>query len=162
MAKTVVKEKEKTEERQGGILWTDPVTDRWGTTAYSTCVVDGLMFRVSPSGRTYCAGPYKPPTPEKGVAGPSPDRHQTQRSGVKEPVPKIDKGKKGYVKPSKAKTPIFGTPQNASKRGRPKKTRNEGKLLKMSHTMTIRQIVKKTGVPRSTVQRILAGQKVLV
>lgn len=60
------------------------------------------------------------------------------------------------AKPLKAKKAIYGT------RGRPKKQCDEENILELAKTMTVREVSQKTGVPRSTVSRILNGQKVLL
>lgn len=85
--------------------------------------------------------------------GPVPNPHEQQPSGVTNLVPKI-------IESSNIDLPEnrnFGT-----RRGRPKKEVDEKRIVELSKEMTVREIAEKTGVPRSTVSRIIAGQKVLV
>uniref|UniRef100_A0A6H2A4R5 Uncharacterized protein n=1 Tax=viral metagenome TaxID=1070528 RepID=A0A6H2A4R5_9ZZZZ len=47
---------------QEPIYWIDPYANKKHKDeleSYSTCIIDGYMWRVHPSGRTYCAGKVK-------------------------------------------------------------------------------------------------------
>ena len=57
-----MKTKEKAEEQKNGVLWIDPTIDSKGNNVFMTRVIDGYKYKISASGKTYCAGPYEAKT----------------------------------------------------------------------------------------------------
>jgi len=144
------------------VRWADPYPkkDDRELQGYATCVIDGKGWRVSPSGRTYCIGRVEilPDGTTITVADKPPDSAETNPSVVEDSDPKLNKGKTTNTKDVKAKNNNFG-----SGPGRPKKEFPEDLIKKMfKEKASMREISRKTGVPFSSVQRILAGQRVLV
>ena len=144
------------------IIWVDPYAKKRPEElqTFATCIVDGQGYRISNTGRTYCVGPVtvdgnqRSHVVGKEVTDIVTDAPQTKRPRIAEGGPKIIMGK--TTTPRKVNT--FGPPQ-----GRPKKQTPDEKIKELAgQGRSPREIAKLTRIPRSTVQRIINGQRVLV
>lgn len=152
------------EKRQAPDYWMDPyIRKDKELQAYATFVTGGKGYRVAKNGQTYCIGTIgtggTPATNrEKSVADSNTDHNDSVSSVVEESEPKIKISKTTANNNTRVNDNNFG-----SVRGRPKKEVPEYLINKLSQEgSSIREIEKKTGVPYSSIRRVLAGQRVLV
>jgi len=137
---------------------------------FATQVIDGKGYRIAvpPDGkegfmRTYCIGPVKiadgkAVMMENRVTDNATNHNENDLSGVTKPVPKLNKGNRTTQSIVTHENNNFGT-----KVGRPKKEVDVEKIIELrKRGWNLRDIEGMTGVPRSTVGRILQGQRVLI
>lgn len=115
--------------------------------AFATLIDNGIKWRVGPNLQTYCAGPVQNPPEAIPV-------------GIGKPPPKLSEGITTYPPP---KSSFVAAP------GRPKKDLPEEYVLELTKNgkypweiAQMLKIKKDITVSERTIQRIIAGNKVLV